>query len=1557
MLFRLLLKRKKGISENKKTCGRCGLEPLEGRYLLAALFDADFSKNGDGFPPHSNTAPPVVAPPTQSVIGGSATAPEGRWTLSYESTPTTDSGGNLFEVVNGTLRTEDWGGQARFESFPISIPTGATQVDIAAAGVTIDDAVQNASTEFFEFFYRLDGAPEVTTAIPLAGDTDGTPVTYFVPGLDVSSATSMTVGFSFRTNGHRDGYSISNFEVRETESSAAGVTIMQSDGTTDVMEGGEIDVYEVVLDASPAAGETVTVTAIPDGQVDLGAGPATAIALTFDASNWSISQSITVTAFDDPSAEPLHTGTITHTTTSGDAAYQGLTVVDVTVQITDNDAPASTTARINEFVNDQPGSGPDSAAFVEILDTPSASLSGLTLLQIEGDGGSEGKIDSVIPLTSTDTEGFETVSLDAENGSVTLMIVDSFTGALGDDIDSNDDGIIDHTPWAVIVDSVAVLDSNGVAYSATVLTPGLDGNSAQYDGASRFPNGTDTDSATDWIRNNSQGEGLGCSSCGLAFPGQALATPGALNKIKAGVIVRESPPSGSHGGSTDVAEGATTDTIELFLASLPTDIVTVTVTPDIQIDLGSGAGVPIELAFDAANSLQSVNVTANDDLENEGLHSGLLTYTVSSPDGDYHGLSVTTDDGSQVSTTTVTITDNDFPVSTSARINEFVADHSGSDVDTFVEIYDTPSTSLMGLSVLEIEGDATNRGVIEHVQSLTMTDANGFESFSLDAENGTIAFLLVANFTGNLGDDLDVDDDGIFDVTPWSAVIDSVATVEDSSDFPYSTAALFPGLDGVFSQYGGASRIPNGNDSNSSADWVRNDTQQGLPSFPSATGIPGRAVNTRGASNQVIPLPPGVTISQSLGSTDVAEGGPMDSYTVALNSPLAAGDTVSITVWPMQGQLDLGNGTANAITLAFDEFNSLVPQTVTVAATDDVVVEGPHTDLIGHLVSSTDPSYHNIGVSNVEVTIADNDFLGIQITESAGSTDIAEGGATDTYEIALGSAPTANVDVILTPNAQIDLGTGAGKSVTVTFTPNTLVHTVTAVAVDDTMIEDTHHGTITHTSSSSDENFEALSIRDVVANITDNDEACSDTSSTAIINEFVADHNGSDVQAFVEILDAPNACLNGLALLEIEGDGNFGLIDEVRLLTVTDANGFAVESLDAENGTVTFLLVNGFTGEAGDDVDADDDGTMDFTPWNSILDEIATVEDPAIDMAYTTIALTPGLTGTQFGGASRIPNGTDTNTLTDWVRNNYAGAGLPGPAFSDVLASAGEAINTPGAGNRIQPNAAEFTPTEIFIRGSSWAASVTSYQLTNNHSHSGASGHHGQTLPWAHLDTITIYYSGEDPVASDLTLSDRTLATSFIGATDGTATWTVVDTDNPLASIVAGVTDQIGPKDDLKISVSELSVTIDVVPGDIDGSRLTDIADILHWVTFLGAETSAIPPLPADVDGSGLTDVADVNAIALVNGAASSSIASARNADVAFADVSFPEMGDFPVAHLRAQMASHAPRQRQRSAMLSRRALTSTPRDFESHVHDQSLQDITPGISHGLTKESTDVTR
>ncbi len=137
-------------------------------------------------------------------------------------------------------------------------------------------------------------------------------------------------------------------------------------------------------------------------------------------------------------------------------------------------------------------------------------------------------------------------------------------------------------------------------------------------------------------------------------------------------------------------------------------------------------------------------------------------------------------------------------------------------------------------------------------------------------------------------------------------------------------------------------------------------------------------------------------------------------------------------------------------------------------------------------------------------------------------------------------------------------------------------------------------------------------------------------------------------------------------MLEIEGDSTKGTIDRTFPVGTTDGGGFwttSVGNLSIENGSITLLLVEGFTGSVGNDIDADDNGGIDFAPWTRIVDDVAVFDGGAGDLTYAAVVLGPNYDGVSSfapGGASRIPDGLDTESASDWVRNDFDLAGIPG---------------------------------------------------------------------------------------------------------------------------------------------------------------------------------------------------------------------------------------------------------------------------------------------------------
>jgi uncharacterized protein len=192
------------------------------------------------------------------------------------------------------------------------------------------------------------------------------------------------------------------------------------------------------------------------------------------------------------------------------------------------------------------------------------------------------------------------------------------------------------------------------------------------------------------------------------------------------------------------------------------------------------------------------------------------------------------------------------------------------------------------------------------------------------------------------------------------------------------------------------------------------------------------------------------------------------------------------------------------------------------------------------------------------------------------------------------------------------------------------------------------------------------------------------------LNEFVADHTGKDVCEFVEIVGEPEVDYSDYAVLVVEGDAgnsNPGSVDAAIPVATTDQVGIWASAPLAgqlENGTSTLLVVAGFAGGAVD-IDADDDGTIDVEPWTELVDAIAVTDGGVGDLHYAGRALLePGFDGVSFavGGASRIPDGADTDSPDDWVRNDFDGEGL-GCGTGTPLP--GEALNTPGAPNGESP--------------------------------------------------------------------------------------------------------------------------------------------------------------------------------------------------------------------------------------------------------------------------------
>jgi len=158
---------------------------------------------------------------------------------------------------------------------------------------------------------------------------------------------------------------------------------------------------------------------------------------------------------------------------------------------------------------------------------------------------------------------------------------------------------------------------------------------------------------------------------------------------------------------------------------------------------------------------------------------------------------------------------NPCVVVATALLSEIRIDQPSADDDEYFELSGASGTSLDGLTYLVLGDGAGGSGVIEAVVDLTGSSipASGFfvaaeATFtlgvadlvtSLNFENGdNVTHLLVRDFTGANGDDLDADDDGLLDVTPWSEALDCVALLQSTTAGELTYCDVSNGPDGTF---------------------------------------------------------------------------------------------------------------------------------------------------------------------------------------------------------------------------------------------------------------------------------------------------------------------------------------------------------------------------------------------------------------------------------------------------------------------------------------------------------------------------------------------------------------------------------------------------------------------------------------------------------------------------------------------------------------------------------------------------------------------------------------
>lgn len=574
----------------------------------------------------------------------------------------------------------------------------------------------------------------------------------------------------------------------------------------------------------------------------------------------------------------------------------------------------------------------------------------------------------------------------------------------------------------------------------------------------------------------------------------------------AGISITES------GGSTATSEAGATDTYTIVLTSAPTASVSVTVTPDTQSTV-NGSSAPILLTFTTGNwsTAQTVTVAAVNDFVAEGNHTGSISHSASSSDANYNGIGIVG--------VTASITDNETAGVTVTQSGGSTSVTEAGTTDTYTVVLTSEPTASVSITVTP-DAQTTVNGSTSPIV-LTFTTGNWFTSqtVTVGAQNDLVAEgnhnatithsassgdgnyngIGIGNVTASITDNdsagISLSESGGNTTISEAGGTDTYTVVLTSE--PTASVSVTVSPDAQSTVNGSTSPVvltfttANWSTSQTVTVGAQNDliaegnhnatiTHSASSSDTFYNGIGISSITAAITDNDSA----GISISESGGNTNVTEGGSTDTYTIVLTSEPTS--SVSVTVSP-DAQTTV-NGSSSPIVLTFTTGNWSTGQTVTVGTTEDSVAEGNHNGTITHSASSSDGNYNGIGISSVTAAITDNDTAGVTITESGGSTSVTEGSSTDSYTIALSSQPTASVSVTVTPDAQTTVN-GSSSPIVLTFTTGdwASAQTVTIAPVDDQIAEGNHNGTITHSASSSDTNYNGIGISSVTAAIADNE--------------------------------------------------------------------------------------------------------------------------------------------------------------------------------------------------------------------------------------------------------------------------------------------------------------------------------------------------------------------------------------------------------------------------------------------------------------------------------------
>ena len=1209
------------------------------------------------------------------------------------------------------------------------------------------------------------------------------------------------------------GVAISNVVATITDNDTAGVTVTAMAATVTEASGiNHSSTYTVKLNTQPTG--AVTVALSPNAQQTI--SPSTLTFTASGAGLWSTAQTVTVTAVDDTVYEGAHSGLITHTVSSGDARYNGIAVASISPSITDNDIlPTVTFATVASSGAESVASRNLAVGLTFTAPTTSTTLTTTVSYSATGGTATGGGVDYTLVSSSLSFSPGQVLrsvpltivndALDESDETVVVTLVSPGNAVLGTATHTytiNDDDtagitivetgagttvaeggtgdtytvVLNSQPTSNVTITISGMTSNGVTATSTLtFSPSTPATlwsvpqtvtvAAVEDGATE---GTLTETLVHTVSTSSDPN----------YPVTPVAMRAAdvvvtiLDNDTAGVTIIES-------GGTAVTEGTGTSNYTVRLNTDPlVGTVTVTAIADGQMrvcltDNGTFTS-SVALTFTSGGggnwaTPQTIHVRAFDDAVVEGAHSGVIAHTSLHNSGiTYTGLAV--------ANVTATITDNDVPAVTIAGAVDVV---EGGTTDTYSVVLDRqPSANVsvnispdaqVSVSPNNLVFTTANWSVPQDVTVTAVDDAVAEDVpqtgvITHSAQGGSYTGITIASVTANITDN---DTPAIILNQSGGSTLVTESGTSDSYTISLATKP----------QAGNTVTISVGNDASVSVspstltfttadyntpqtvtvsavnDLIAQGTHTGtVTHVVAAVGSPDPLYASLSIPDVVANVTDndsaGILVTQSGGSTAVSESGASDTISVQLTSQPSA--AVSLTMSP-DAQVGIGGST----TLTFTASGATawnIPQTVTITAVDNQIVDGLHSGVIT-LASSGAAEYGGLSTS-VTAQVTDNDVAGVTVLVGSGVSTAEDGSITGTYSVQLATMPTAPVTIAIAANAQVSVSPS-----TLFFTATggsawNVPQTVTVTAVDDQFAEGPHSGSITQTAASGDAYYQGIAIDPVAPTIIDNDQAGVIVSQTS---GLVTSESGGTATFNVSLASKPlvNVLIGVSSSATSEGTVS------PALLTFSPSNWNAPQTVTATgvhdfiaDGNQVYTIVTAAASAVGDG------------NYNGM-----TVSDVAVT---NTDIDTAGIQITQSGGSSAVTEAAGSGNVDTY---SVVLSSLPTGTVTVSLSSDGQ--------TSISPATLTFTTATGVAGGWDQAQTVTITGIDDGideaATHTGAINHNASGGGYNGVSTgLSVSITDNPGNAAGFTVATISANTTEGG---GTATTTVRLDSKPVANV------------------------------------------------------------------------------------------------------------------------------------------------------------------------------